>query len=215
MANRKARSLATALAVGVSAALVVAPASAAHADVPDFQIGIQLFDNRGRSGAGVEQFTRPAGTTEVVNDSPWAGDDNNFDPDGARINLLILPDTVLSGLDFRVGAQARDLSEPEDGRIRFSPWASEGRGDTGVVTDMNGNDPDQYRLFIETRPLPDGAAPITDFRLYIVATDTFEPDGRTQFTPFASEGGGRSRIALDLNGFDPDGFRIGLDPVRG
>jgi hypothetical protein len=219
MTNRKILSLIVAMAAGASAVLMAPPAASAQSPLPDFRLGIQVFDNRGVSGDSEPLFTDPVGLTPVVTTTGWAKDSNGVDPDGFRVALKLEPDAfpLPADIDFRVGAQARDLPEPEDGAIRFTPWASEAgeasdhRGETGFVTDLNGFDPDQYRLLIQVRALPEGARPIADFRLYVNAGDRFEPDGDRQFTPFASEGGGVSPIAFDHNRFRPDGIRVGLE----
>ncbi|MEV6910257.1 hypothetical protein [Amycolatopsis sp. NPDC051071] len=191
--------------------LTVAPGMAEAAPPPNFRVGIQFADNGGRSGFGVEQFTGFVNFGTSV--SPWAGDSNNFDPDGARINLdPAFGGGVLGQVDFRIGGQANDRGGREIGPATYTPWASQGGGSTDTITDSNSFDPDQYRLFLETRPLPPGAQ-ISDLRLSILAVDRGEPDGVPAFTRWASQGGGRSGFALDADSFDPDGFRIGLEVV--
>ncbi len=119
---------------------------------------------------------------------------------------------MVNQIDFRIGGQATDRGGRETGPVTYTPWASQGGGSTDNITDSNSFDPDQYRLFLETRPLPPGVQ-ISDLRLSILAVDRGEPDGVPTFTRWASQGGGRSGIALDINAFDSDGFRIGLEVV--
>lgn len=191
-------------------ALVAAPAAAEAATPPNFRVGFQLADKGGRGGFGVEQFTGFAnfGTSS----SPWAGDSNNFDPDAARIDLNpAFGGGLLNQIDFRLCGQASD-SGSHFGVVVCTPWASQGGGTSDVITDDNGFDPDQYRMILETRPLPDGIQ-IHDLRLSVNAVDRGEPEGVPAFTRWASQGGGLSAYALDANGFDPDGFRVGLEVV--
>jgi len=206
---RKLWSSTLALLAAGGLSVTVSPAIA-QAAPPNFRVGIQLADNGGRGGFGVEQFTGFANFGTSV--SQWAGDSNNFDPDGARIDLNpAFGGGQLNQIDFRIGGQARDGGR-ELGAVTYTPWASQGGGTTDLITDSNSFDPDQYRLFLETRPLPPGVQ-ITDLRLSILAVDRGEPEGVPTFTRWASQGGGQSDFALDANAFDPDGFRIGLEVV--
>ncbi len=111
-----------------------------------------------------EQFTRF--TNFGSSASNFAGDSNNFDPDGVRINLNTSLNTLLGQVDFRIGGQASD-NGGEFGPVLYTSWASEGGGQTGQITDGNGFDPDQYRVFVEVRPLPAGVV-IDDFRLSVL-----------------------------------------------
>lgn len=95
---------------------------------------------------------------------------------------------MLSQIDFRIGGQALDKGS-QLGPVVFTHWASQGGGTTDVITDNDSFDPDQYRLFLETRPLPAGVQ-INDVRLSIQAVDRGEPDGVPAFTRWASQGGG-------------------------
>jgi hypothetical protein len=193
------------------AATVTLAPSASAAPLPNFAVGIQLADKGGASELGTEQLTKFANFGSSA--SLFAGDANNFDPDVARINLkpAFGGGLLNSNLDFRVGGRARD-GGAELGAVVFTDWASAGGGVSDVVTDANSFDPDQYQVFLETRPLPPGAG-FTDFRLFLIMTDAGEGDGFPAFTGWASLGGGQSAFARDRNGFDPDGFRIGLEVV--
>jgi hypothetical protein len=190
------------VAVGTTGLSVAPTATAA---VPDFRVGIQLADGGGESGFGVQEFTAFARFGD--SGSEWAGDSNNFDPDAARIELDINLET-LGNRDFRIGGQARDGGS-HLGTAEYTDWASEGGGTSALITDNNAFDPDEYRLFIDTRPMPAGEH-VNDLRLSIRAFDE-DGAGITTFTPWASQGGGRSKFAIDPNGFDPDGFKISLD----
>ena len=188
---------------GVTPTLVAG--TPAYADVPNFRLGIQLIDGGGRKGQGAENLTQflvfGGGAT------PFTGDSNNFDPDGARLDLNAPPGLIVGGVDFRFGAQALD-DGAHQGPTLFTPWASAGGGSTGLVTDDNGFDPDQYRVILETRALPAGTQ-VSDARAGITAVDGGIP-GVEQFTPWLRQGGGLSPYAFDSNFFDPDGFVIDL-----
>ncbi|MEV0676070.1 hypothetical protein AB0I60_06045 [Actinosynnema sp. NPDC050436] len=201
---------ATAVAVAALVPLVVSAPTAGAATLPNFRVGFQLVDEGGRSGQGVEQFTGTANFGS--SSSQFAGDSNDFDPDGARINLNpAFGGGTLNPVDFRIGGQARDRGR-DLGAVVFTPWAGQGGGTSDVMTDPDAFDPDQYRVIIETRPLPPGVV-IGDFRLGLNAVDRREPEGRPVFTGWASGGGGQSAYAFDANAFDPDGFRFILEVV--
>ncbi|MER0244317.1 hypothetical protein AAHZ94_20405 [Streptomyces sp. HSW2009] len=197
----------TAVAAATAALSMAAlPTSAQAAEVNSFRVGIQFADDGGRSQHGVEQFTKYAKFGNSV--SPWAGDSNGRDPDAVLIDLQTVPGDLLGKLDFRIGAQAMDGSGGY-GTVQYTPWASQGGGDSSYITDDNGYDPDKYRLFLDTRAWPTSAN-LNDFRLSVQAVDGGRP-GVPTVTPWASQGGGKSAWALDDNGYDPDGIVIGLE----
>lgn len=185
--------------------VLVAPAAQAET-FRNFRVGIQLADSKGTTEHGDQQFTNLVSYPN--SESPWASDANFYDPDAMAIILDMPPGSQLVRLDFRIGAQANDRGV-EEGPVKFTRWASEGGGMTDLVTDNNGHDPDAYRLFIESRPWPNGRR-MNDFRLTLEAVDDGKP-GKRVSTPPASQGGGRSAWGIDLNGYDPDGIRIGIE----
>jgi len=199
-----------ALAVVAATVGVQAPASAdvAAASLPNFRVGIQMIDNGNQIGDA--EFTPYANFGGGC--SPWAGDTNTYDPDGARIFLSPPPRGGLAGLDFRIGAQATDNNGSQTGVLQWSPWASAGGGVSPFAFDTNGTDPDQFRVCLEVRPLPEGVV-LTDFRLSIKLVDHRGADqgGVRQFTPWAVDGGGVSPWAYDSNKYDPDGFAVGIE----
>ncbi|AUI60209.1 hypothetical protein [Amycolatopsis sp. BJA-103] len=202
-----------ALLVAGAAAVTLAP-SASAAPLPNFSVGLQLSDGGCRTEFGTPGFTRFAnfGGTSAT---PWVSDTTRFDPDCARIflNPAFGGGLLRGDIDFRIGGRARDNNGRELGAIVYTPWASDGGGNTeGMITDSNSFDPDEYQLFLETRPLPPGAG-FTDFRFMIFARDAGEGDGEAKFTPWASQNGGPSPYAPDRNLFDPDGYVIGLEVV--
>ncbi|MFE3329187.1 hypothetical protein [Streptomyces sp. NPDC059176] len=194
------------IAVVAGFSFLMSPAAAQAADLPTFRVGIQLADDGGSSQFGLEQFTN---NVKFGNSSSnWAGDANKFDPDAVRLNLETNPGDPLVGRDFRIGAQAMDKGS-HYGPIQYTPWASAGGGESALVTDDNGWDPDQYRLFLDSRAWPSSAS-LVDFRLSVTAVDKNQP-GIPAHTPWAGQGGGRSPLAVDTNGFDFDGIILGLE----
>ncbi|WP_254076938.1 hypothetical protein [Streptomyces pacificus] len=199
-------SIAGLVAAAATASLLASPAHAHSAELATFRLGIQLADDGGASQFGQEQFTNNVKFGNSV--SAWAGDANKFDPDAVRLNLETNPGDPLIGRDFRIGAQAMDKGS-HLGPVQYTPWASAGGGQSDFVTDDNGWDPDEYRLFLDTRAWPSSAS-LVDFRISVTAVDKGVP-GVPAFTPWAGQGGGRSPLALDTNGFDFDGFVLGLE----
>ena len=204
------RALAGAAVAGTLAVVgVQAPASA---DVPNFRIGVQMIDNGNMIGdmqmTPFATFTGTAGGQC----SPWAGDLNTYDPDGARVMINGAPRGMLGARDVRVGIQVTDNAGTETGPVQWSPWASSGGGVSSDAFDSNRYDPDQVRVCLETRPMPAGIE-IYDFRISIKAVDAGGADqaGFRQYTPWIVDGGGASPFAFDGNGYDPDGFAIGID----
>ncbi|WFB06135.1 hypothetical protein LRS74_03075 [Streptomyces sp. LX-29] len=196
----------SAAAGAVALSLTATPASASTAELPSFRVGIQLSDDRGRTQFGAEQFTRYAKFGNSV--SPWAGDANGYDPDAVLIDLNTTPGSQLGRTDFRIGAQAMD-GNGHYGPVQYSPWASEGGGESPVATDDNGYDPDKYRLFLDSRAWPI-SAPLLDFRLSVTVVDG-PTSGVAAVTPWASQGGGRSEFAVDDNSYDFDGLKVGIE----
>jgi hypothetical protein len=191
-------------------------AAPANAAVPDFRIGLRLIDNGGRSEEGRLQVTK---SVAEGGSAVFASDANNFDPDGAQLALLTTTG-IPTNLDFRICAQAIDVPRPSDtqfGPVSCSPWAGDGGGSTGLVTDTDFFDPDGYQISLQVRPLPAGVQ-ITDLLLFIQAFDFGDRNrgfvGPQQFTPALSQGGGFSPYAFDPNFFDPDGFIFGIAPGR-
>jgi hypothetical protein len=201
-----------ALLMAGAAAVTLAP-SASAAPLPNFSLGIQLADGGCRTELGTAGFTKFANFGPGA--TPWVGDANRFDPDCARIilNPAFGGGLLNSNLDFRIGGRARENNGSEVGPVVFTDWASAGGGITDpMISDANRFDPDEYQLFLETRQLPPGAG-FNDFRFFIFARDAGEGDGEPQFTGWASQNPGPSPLARDRNGFDPDGFVIGLEVV--
>lgn len=204
--------LAAAVTAGVLAiAGTVAPAAArpsSTADLPNFRVGIQMIDNGSQIGdAEYTPYSNFGGGC-----SPFAGDTNTFDPDGARLFLEPPPRFTPLSRDFRIGAQVTDHNGSQTGVLQWSPWASEGGGVSDFAFDTNGFDPDQVKVCLETRDMPAGVV-FYDFRLSIKAVDQGSADqgGTRQFTPWAADGGGASPWAYDSNAWDPDGFAVGIE----
>lgn len=200
----------TAALAGVTALMVSVTAvpAAASTDLPNFRVGLQTIDNG--SQIGDAEFTPYASFGGGC--SPWAGDPNTYDPDGARLFLDRAPRGVLGNRDFRIGGQVTDSGGSQTGALQWSPWASEGGGVSPYAFDTNGYDPDQYRVCLEVRALPPGIV-LNDFRLSIKFVDHggAEQGGIRQYTPWAADGGGVSPYAFDANAYDPDGFAVGIE----
>lgn len=193
---------------GVALVATPAAASAAATDIPNFRIGIQAIDNG--TQVGDPEFTPYA--TFGGGCSPWAGDTNTYDPDGAAILLQGAPRGTLGSRDFRIGVQVTDNNGSQTGAIQWTPWASQGGGVSPYAFDSNGYDPDQFRVCLDVRPMPANVA-IYDFRLSVKVVDhgTAEAAGIRQYTPWMLDGGGASPFAYDRNSYDPDGIAIGID----
>ncbi|KUJ68519.1 hypothetical protein ACZ90_18195 [Streptomyces albus subsp. albus] len=204
--RRRVGTLSAAAAIAAAASFFAGPSAAHAANLSTFRVGVQLADAGGASQFGTEQFTR---NVKFGNSSsPWAGDANGVDPDAVLIDLNTTPGDPLNHLDFRIGAQAMDGSG-HYGPVQYTPWASEGGGTSGMVTDDNGYDPDKYRIFLDTRSWPSEAT-LVDFRLSVAAEDNSRV-GQPAYTPWASQGGGRSTLAVDDNSYDFDGIVLGLE----
>ncbi|MEI5101856.1 hypothetical protein RB200_29265 [Streptomyces sp. PmtG] len=204
--RRRVGVLSAAAAVAASVSLFAGAVPAQAAALPTFRVGVQLADAGGTSQFGAEQFTK---NVKFGNSSsPWAGDANGYDPDAALIDLSTVPGDLLNQLDFRIGAQAMD-GNGHYGPVQYTPWASEGGGDSPLATDDNGYDPDKYRIFLDSRRWPSSAT-LVDFRLSISTVDKGRPSVPA-VTPWASQGGGRSPLAVDTNSYDFDGVVIGLE----
>jgi hypothetical protein len=201
------RTLAAALATG---ALVVAGAAPAMADsdLPNFQLGVQLWDN----GHELGQMQMTPFATFGGGCSDWAGDANGFDPDGIRVRIMPAARGRLGDRDIRFGIQAQDGGGSETGQIQWTRWASEGGSMSPDAFDANRFDPDRVRVCLETKTMP-GGIDLYDLRASVKAVDLGGRDqnGYRQFTPWLYDGGGDSPWAFDSNAFDPDGFSIGLE----
>ena len=177
----------------------------------DFRVGIQLADN-GSSQPGDWVYTS---TYEGSNGSmsSWACDGNCYDPDSARLTLTGYTSDDVAGKDFRICMQASDngTNHNQLGPVQCTPWASDGGGTTGLVTDSNGYDPDSYRISIETRNWPDGLDRTIDLRLRMRAWDNSVSGTWSTWTGWASAGGSTTSWACDSNCYDPDGFEIHME----
>jgi hypothetical protein len=127
-------------------------------------IGLQLCDN-GQNCA----TSAPAQYADLNVWTPYAGDQDRYDPDYIRIWIGNTP--IPADTDIRIGIQALDdpscwvVAHCSDGggRAKYTSWASEGGGWSDWATDVDGWDPDLYRMIIETRPL--AGKSVTGFNL--------------------------------------------------
>lgn len=111
--------------------------------------------------------------------------------------------------NFRVGIQAMDKGT-QVGDIEFTNYASFGASCSPWAGDTNTYDPDGVSVALQNAPR--GLLGAKDFRIGVQVTDNNQSQtGLTQWTPWASAGGGVSAYAFDGNGYDPDQFRICVD----
>jgi hypothetical protein len=177
-------------------------------EFPNFRVGIQVADDAGKSAEGEARYTPWAkdnpGSSDFAADLDW------FDPDAVRVGLDVEGSNSLGPIDFRLGAQAVDGNDV--GPAQYTPWASQGGGWTGLVSDTDNFDPDAFRVIVETRPWS-GARVLSDARLGLQLYDNGgqEPGNLVVFTPWASQGGGWTSYAVDRDSFDPDGLKLKLE----
>jgi hypothetical protein len=212
-------------------------------------VGIQLCDNGENCNApSRERYADLNAWTD------WAGDGDRYDPDYMRVlagNTPIPTDT-----DIRIGIQALDdpscwiVAHCSDGggKIVYTHWASEGGGWsyinsdgalTSWATDVDGWDPDLFRIIVETRPL--AGKSVTGFSLEVQVSNSdmgptpqnsfWDPDWDTagcgsyaypagsDVTPYSNAGGGWTLgknsgwAGMEYNGSflpDPNCFRVKL-----
>lgn len=187
-----------------------APSEFRGAIMEDAIVGIQLADGRHLSpGDWAKTFTLEGGGGY----SDWACDGDCYDPDAARLELDTVRHQQLRGRDIRVCIQASDggFKHTGLGPLRCTPWASVGGGVSGVASDGDSWDPDSYRVKVETRRWPSDASPRINYRLRIRAMDRGRRYIWSRWTPWSSQGGGRTDWACDSDCYDPDGFEIELD----
>lgn len=215
--NARAWSVALLLITGLA---LVLNASAAG---KNFKLGLQLAD--GSYCATQKGSYKYTGTSDIATSglipSLWATDTNGYDPD--CMNLELQPAASELKSDFRVCLQFADsVVLNRDGSIRTlsqvgtmqcTPWASDGGGWSKAATDSNGYDWDAAQVAIETRALPAGKIAVSDYRIGgrlcdRACTTQF---GTTQYTPWASAGGGKSAWFSDSNWYDSDGGQLVLE----
>lgn len=179
--------------------------------LPNFRLGIQVADGAGLTGEGEARYTAWAKDAGIS--SEWATDLDRFDPDAVRVGLEVEAGNGLDDLDFRLGAQAFDRGEGNNvGPLQFTPWASQGGGWTGLVSDTDGFDPDGFRIVVETRP-DTGSRVLKDMRLGLQMFDGggTNPGNVIVYTPWTSQSGGWTEYAVDQDAFDPDGLKLKLE----
>ena len=101
------------------------------------------------------------------------------------------------------------------GPKQYTPWASEVTDGNGgwseVALDADAYDPDAVRIKLQTRDWPSPRT-LKDIRIGIQLYDFAGTQaGPIVYTPWATEGGGWSPWALDLDGYDPDGVKLKLE----
>lgn len=179
--------------------------------LPNFRLGIQVADAAGTSAEGEARYTSWAKDASLA--SEWAADLDRFDPDAVRVGLEVETNHPLGDLDFRIGGQAFDQGDGNNvGPTQFTPWASQGGGWTGLVSDTDSFDPDAFRIIVETRPGTTNRV-LSDMRIGLQMFDAAgsQPGNVIVYTPWASQGGGWTEYAVDADAFDPDGLKIKLE----
>lgn len=115
----------------------------------DFRIGVQAIDFAGTGQEGTQQYTPWA--SQGGGWSGFATDSDLYDPDGYRIWIETQPwATTASIKDLRLGIQLYDFAGSEAGNtINFTPWASQGGGESNWTTDRDQFDPDGLKIKLE------------------------------------------------------------------
>lgn len=185
-------------------------AEALTAGAFNFRVGLQVAD-AGTRQPGEATYTNDAIGTPVLSD--WAVDGDAYDPDSVRVHLELRPGELTQ--DVRLGIQVSDAGATGGGAgpIQWSHWASEGSGQwSATAFDSDHYDPDAFRIILENRPWPRPGFVLKDVRIGIQMFDAGGAEaGFPQHTPWASEGGGWSSWATDLDAYDPDGISIKLE----
>jgi hypothetical protein len=179
--------------------------------VPNFRLGIQVADAAGTSAEGEARYTSWAKDANLS--SEFAADLDRFDPDAVRVGLEVEVANPLGELDFRIGAQAFDQAGGTNvGPVQYTPWASQGGGWTGLVSDSDSFDPDGFRILMETRPLSSNRI-LSDLRIGLQMFDGggSQPGNVIVYTPWTSQAGGWTEYAVDSDAFDPDGLKLKLE----
>jgi hypothetical protein len=185
----------------------------------NFRVGLQLTDHGTNTGyAGDWAFSTDF--EQGGAQSPWACDNNCWQPDSARLDLDGFTTNDVKNRDFRICMVGSDnkTAHTAVGVWRCTPWASAGGGMTGMATDNNQHDPDSYMVKVETRTWPgtstDRAADVRlRIRGYDLSAQVPGPGAWSSYTGWASQGGGISGWGCDANCFDPDGFEIEMNVV--
>jgi hypothetical protein len=144
----------------------------------------------------------------------WTSDSNGYDPDAAKVELVVPGIDALVSNDFRICMFGSDGGPGKKaGPPQCTPWASQGGGVSPLATDNNALDPDYYKIGMQTREWPGTDTKPVDVRIGLRGVDHAGGDvrGAERFTPWASLGGGWSDWASDSNTYDPDGYIVNLD----
>jgi len=175
----------------------------------NFRVGLQVAD------AGITQPGQAAYTNDALGIpawSDWAVDSDAYDPDSVRVHLELRPGELAQHV--RLGIQVSDAGGTgAEGPVQYSRWASEGSEQwSATAFDADNYDPDAFRIILENRPWPRRDFVLKDVRIGIQLFDAGGAQaGVPRHTPWASEGGGWSEWATDLDAYDPDGIKIKLE----
>jgi hypothetical protein len=174
------------------------------ADAAGPRVGIQAIDHGCSTQEGSPDYTTGGA-------SGWATDTNGFNPDCYKAFL----GGDVSSMDFRVGIEMGDGAgcDRRAGGVRFTPWASQGGGASGWVSQDDAFDPDCARIYIETKEVE--GARISSARVGLQLSDytCTAQFGSVEWTPWLGTkgSGGWAGYAADANAYDPDCMQVLLE----
>lgn len=176
---------------------ITQPESAAAAQAAPSRMQVAVRDN------GCSDQERDYGYADYIPaqgansyDEGYVTDQNGKDPECARINLWAGDTATGSGgliysLDFRIGVSVAESDggcTDRRGTTRWTPWASEGGGESSIATPSSGSveDADCIWITYATRSMPAGVV-LKNARVGISTHYS-----GMQYTPWATSGGGWS-----------------------
>ena len=195
----------------IAALLLAGLATPAIAELNNFRFGMILSDYE--PGEAFGNYETSDWVSEYQMWSEWIGDADKHDFNYAQVDLETNGNVKVFNTDFRLCLQLSDKKgTAQIGKHECTPWASQGGGWSPYASDSTQHDPDMVRVKIETRSY-NGLA-IKDFRIGIRLTDKYMNDrhaGHVKYTPYMSQGGGKSSWASDDNEWDPNSIKLFLD----
>lgn len=186
--------------------------------VHDFEVGLRFCDKEMGANVGLLTYANSNSGTWTN----WISDNNQLDPDGARIALRKDMHSIVSfDKDFRIVAYGIDGDPSTAGTPVSTPWASEGGGWSDYISDNNLWGPNKFKLKIETRNWPNPSLEITDFRLGIqvikggssgIGSSVYP--GLQQYTSWMNEISEESKSEWSYKSDRLDAIKIHLDVRR-
>lgn len=180
--------------------------------VPNFSVGIRLADH-GTKQKGAWYYTKAI--NEGNNWTNWAFDGDKRDPDAVQVHLR-LEDGVYARYDASIHVQLTDngTAEKNRGPVLVSRWASEEPtlDDVEFAFDRDRHDPDGVRVRLYRKEWPPIERTWVDVRIGVQLVDAGgAAKGQPMYTPWSSNGGGKSSWATDPDAYDFDGVAIWLE----